>query len=59
LRAAGARSLVAKQRRRHAKDLFKGAESLRTDPLDRIASEQRLGLRKPPTWANFVFPGSY
>jgi CHAT domain-containing protein len=50
------RDLAAKT---HAGDLFEGAAALRNAQLERVASEQRLTLRKPLTWANFVFSGLY
>ena len=40
-------------------DLFQGPASLRSAQLARIASEARLGINKPLTWANFVFSGLY
>ncbi len=49
-------SLVAKT---HAGDLFEGAEALRAAQLLRVKSEARLKLRRPGTWANFVFSGLY
>lgn len=49
-------SLVAST---HEADLFEGAAALRSAQLERVASEQRLMLRKPLTWANFVFSGLY
>ena len=42
-----------------SKDLFEGAEALRRAQLDRVAREKRLKLKKPLTWANFVFSGLY
>ncbi|MCP5039706.1 MAG: CHAT domain-containing protein, partial [bacterium] len=50
------RQLVSKT---HRGDLFEGPESLRSAQLARISSEARLGLKKPLTWANFVFSGLY
>jgi CHAT domain-containing protein/tetratricopeptide (TPR) repeat protein len=38
-------------------DGFRGAEALRRAQLERIRDEQRLKLRKPLVWANFVFSG--
>lgn len=49
-------TLVAKK---PAGDLFEGAEALRAAQLSRVESESRLKLRKPSTWANFVFSGLY
>jgi CHAT domain-containing protein len=49
-------SLVGKA---HAGDLFEGAESLRKAQLARVAREQRLKLRIPLTWANFIYSGLY
>jgi CHAT domain-containing protein len=40
-------------------DLFRGADALRFAQLERILSEQRLGIRKPLHWSNFVFSGIY
>ena len=45
--------------KRHAGDLFEGAEALRSAQLARVEREARLKLRKPGTWANFVFSGLY
>jgi CHAT domain-containing protein len=38
-------------------DGFRGAEALRRAQLERVRDEQRLQLRKPLVWANFVFSG--
>jgi CHAT domain-containing protein len=38
-------------------DVFAGAEALRTAQLERVASDSRLGLRRPLLWSNFVFSG--
>jgi len=38
-------------------DAFRGAEALRRAQLAQIESEQRLGVRRPLLWANFVFSG--
>jgi CHAT domain-containing protein len=38
-------------------DAFRGAEALRHAQLERVRDEQRLELRKPLVWANFVFSG--
>ncbi len=38
-------------------DVFRGAEALRRAKLERIARDSRLGLKRPLTWANFVFSG--
>jgi CHAT domain-containing protein len=40
-----------------APDAFRGAEALRRAQLAQIESEQRLGVRRPLLWANFVFSG--
>jgi CHAT domain-containing protein len=40
-------------------DAFRGAEALRRAQLERIRDEQRLELRKPLVWANFVFSGVF
>jgi CHAT domain-containing protein len=40
-------------------DLFGGAEALRRAQLARVADDRRLGVRRPLTWANFVFSGVY
>ncbi len=40
-------------------DGFRGAEALRRAQLERIRDEQRLKLRKPLVWANFVFSGVF
>jgi CHAT domain-containing protein len=40
-----------------APDVFRGAEALRRAQLAQIESEQRLGVRRPLLWANFVFSG--
>jgi CHAT domain-containing protein len=42
-----------------ASDAFRGAEALRRAQLERIRDEQRLQLRKPLVWANFVFSGVF
>jgi CHAT domain-containing protein len=39
------------------RDGFLGAEALRRAQLERVRDEQRLELRKPLVWANFVFSG--
>jgi CHAT domain-containing protein len=38
-------------------DAFRGAEALRRAQLAQIESEQRLGVKRPLLWANFVFSG--
>ncbi|MFI5217475.1 MAG: CHAT domain-containing protein, partial [Candidatus Limnocylindria bacterium] len=40
-----------------APDAVRGAGGLRRAPLAQIESEQRLGVRRPLLWANFVFSG--
>ena len=40
-------------------DGFRGAEALRRAQLERVGDEQRLKLRKPLVWANFVFSGVF
>jgi CHAT domain-containing protein len=42
---------------RSTPDAFRGAEALRAAQLAQIESEQRLGVRRPLLWANFVFSG--
>ena len=39
------------------KDVFAGAEALRTAQLERVKSDMRLGLLRPLLWSNFVFSG--
>ena len=38
-------------------DAFRGAEALRRAKLDRVATDERLGMKRPLSWANFVFSG--
>jgi hypothetical protein len=38
-------------------DAFRGAEALRRAKLAQLASETRLGIRRPLIWANFIFSG--
>jgi CHAT domain-containing protein len=38
-------------------DAFRGAEALRRAKLEQLASETRLGIRRPLIWANFIFSG--
>jgi CHAT domain-containing protein len=38
-------------------DPFRGAEALRRAQLEQVQAERRVGLRRPLTWANFVFSG--
>jgi CHAT domain-containing protein len=38
-------------------DPFRGAEALRRAQLAQVDSERRFGMRRPLTWANFVFSG--
>jgi CHAT domain-containing protein len=38
-------------------DVFRGAQALRAAQLAQIESEERLGVRRPLLWANFVFSG--
>jgi len=40
-----------------ARDPFRGAEALRRAQLDQVKDEQRLGIRRPLIWANFIFSG--
>jgi CHAT domain-containing protein len=54
LMAAFYEALAAPQAR---VDAFRGAEALRRAQLAQIESEQRLGVRRPLLWANFVFSG--
>ena len=39
------------------RDAFRGAEALRRAQLTHLEREQRLGIRKPLVWANFIFSG--
>jgi CHAT domain-containing protein len=38
-------------------DALRGAEALRRAKLAQLASETRLGIRRPLIWANFIFSG--
>jgi CHAT domain-containing protein len=38
-------------------DVFRGAEALRRAQLEQVRAERMIGLRRPATWANFVFSG--
>jgi CHAT domain-containing protein len=38
-------------------DALRGAEALRRAKLEQLASETRLGIRRPLIWANFIFSG--
>ena len=38
-------------------DALRGAEALRRAKLIQLASETRLGIRRPLIWANFIFSG--
>jgi CHAT domain-containing protein len=38
-------------------DPFRGPEALRSAQLEQVKGERMLGLRRPVTWANFVFSG--
>jgi CHAT domain-containing protein len=38
-------------------DPLRGAEALRRAQLEQIKGEQRLGVRRPLIWANFIFSG--
>jgi CHAT domain-containing protein len=40
-----------------ADDPLRGAEALRRAQLDQVKDEQRLGVRRPLIWANFIFSG--
>jgi CHAT domain-containing protein/predicted negative regulator of RcsB-dependent stress response len=40
-----------------ADDPLRGAEALRRAQLDQVKDEQRLGIRRPLIWANFIFSG--
>jgi CHAT domain-containing protein len=40
-----------------ANDPLRGAEALRRAQLDQVKGEQRLGIRRPLIWANFIFSG--
>jgi len=40
-----------------ANDPLRGAEALRRAQLEQIQGEQRLGVRRPLIWANFIFSG--
>jgi len=40
-----------------ADDPLRGAEALRRAQLDQVKGEQRLGIRRPLIWANFIFSG--
>ncbi len=38
-------------------DALRGAEALRSAKLAQLASETRLGIRRPLIWSNFIFSG--
>jgi len=40
-----------------ANDPLRGAEALRRAQLEQVKGEQRLGVRRPLIWANFIFSG--
>jgi CHAT domain-containing protein len=40
-----------------ANDPLRGAEALRRAQLEQVQGEQRLGIRRPLIWANFIFSG--
>ena len=40
-----------------AGDPLRGIEALRRAQLDQVKGEQRLGIRRPLIWANFIFSG--
>jgi CHAT domain-containing protein len=40
-----------------ADDPLRGIEALRRAQLDQVKGEQRLGIRRPLIWANFIFSG--
>jgi CHAT domain-containing protein len=40
-----------------ADDPLRGAEALRRAQLEQVKGEQRLGIRRPLIWANFIFSG--
>jgi CHAT domain-containing protein/predicted negative regulator of RcsB-dependent stress response len=40
-----------------AGDPLRGAEALRRAQLEQVKDEQRLGIRRPLIWANFIFSG--